>query len=54
VAEAKAGQLRCKNYGCGQWFKEADNHDEACLHHASAPFFHDLKKGWSCCPDKIG
>ena len=23
------------------------------MHHKSPPFFHDLKKGWSCCPGKV-
>lgn len=54
-AEAKvdnSNKLRCKNYGCGKFFSEEENHDSACRHHISAPIFHDTVKGWSCCPDK--
>lgn len=45
-------RLRCKNYGCGQYFVEEENHDEACTNHAGAPVFHDTLKYWSCCPEK--
>lgn len=45
--------LQCRNYGCSQKFKEADNNDSACRHHALPPLFHDTKKGWGCCKDKM-
>ena len=51
--QEKKGSLRCKNYGCNQWFDEADNSDTACKHHVSAPLFHDAKKGWTCCPKRV-
>lgn len=44
--------LRCKNYGCNQYFSEAENHDEACVHHTAPPIFHDTMKCWSCCKDR--
>ena len=53
AAAAKKDLLRCKNYGCGQSYKEGENHADVCVHHKSPPFFHDLKKGWSCCPGKV-
>jgi hypothetical protein len=45
-------QLRCKNYGCNQYYREEDNHDEVCRHHVAPPIFHDTMKCWSCCRDK--
>lgn len=44
--------VRCKNYGCNQYYKEAENHDEACCHHTAPPVFHDTAKYWSCCADR--
>lgn len=49
---ATESKLRCKNYGCGQFFTEEENHDTACKHHVAPPIFHDRVKGWSCCKDK--
>lgn len=44
----------CKRPGCGSKFRERDNADDACKHHAGAPIFHETKKGWSCCTaDKL-
>ena len=45
-------QLRCKNYGCNQFYREEDNHDGACMHHVAPPIFHDTMKCWSCCKDR--
>jgi hypothetical protein len=45
--------LQCRNYGCTQKFREAENNDSACRHHALPPLFHDTKKGWGCCKDKM-
>ncbi|KAL5727943.1 putative methionine--tRNA ligase [Ranunculus cassubicifolius] len=39
----------CKNKGCGQTFKEKDNHDTACNHHPGPAVFHDRTRGWKCC-----
>jgi hypothetical protein len=44
--------VRCKNYGCNQYFREEDNHAEACQHHTAPPVFHDTLKYWSCCPNR--
>ncbi len=44
--------LRCKNYGCNQYFQEDDNNDQACVHHTAPPIFHDTMKCWSCCKDR--
>lgn len=41
--------LRCKNYGCNQYYKPAENGDSACCHHTGPPVFHDTAKYWSCC-----
>lgn len=45
----KDGQLKCKNYGCNKFYKEEENTEDCCRHHVKPPFFHDTKKGWSCC-----
>lgn len=39
----------CKNKGCGQTFKEKDNHDTACDYHPGPAIFHDRMRGWKCC-----
>ncbi|KAL8095954.1 hypothetical protein AgCh_037072 [Apium graveolens] len=39
----------CKNKGCGQTFKEKDNHDAACSYHPGPAVFHDRMRGWKCC-----
>ena len=52
-AAATAGRIRCKNFGCNQFFTEAENSDTACRHHVKPPVFHDTKKGWSCCPKRV-
>jgi len=45
------GKVRCKNYGCNQYFLEAENNDTSCQHHTGPPIFHDTMKCWSCCKD---
>lgn len=45
--------MRCRNYGCNQWFKEDENSDTACRHHVAPPMFHETRKGWSCCKDRL-
>lgn len=47
------GQLRCKNYGCNQFFSAESNTDKACKFHTAPPVFHDTKKGWSCCTKRV-
>ncbi|KAG8390274.1 hypothetical protein BUALT_Bualt01G0066600 [Buddleja alternifolia] len=39
----------CKNKGCGQTFKEKDNHDTTCSYHPGPAVFHDRMRGWKCC-----
>ncbi|KAF3433096.1 hypothetical protein FNV43_RR24198 [Rhamnella rubrinervis] len=39
----------CRNSGCGQTFKEKDNHEVACNYHPGPAVFHDRMKGWKCC-----
>lgn len=39
----------CKNKGCGQTFKEKDNHETACNYHPGPAVFHDRMRGWKCC-----
>lgn len=39
----------CKNKGCGQAFKEKDNHETACSYHPGPAVFHDRMRGWKCC-----
>ena len=41
----------CKNKGCGQTFKEKDNHETACSYHPGPAIFHDRVRGVrrSCC-----
>lgn len=39
----------CKNKGCGETFKEKDNHDTACSYHPGPAVFHDRRRGWKCC-----
>jgi len=43
------GSLTCTNYGCGQYYFEADNTEGSCKHHRGGPVFHDTVKFWSCC-----
>lgn len=50
LASRPAGSILCTNYGCGKYFLEEQNGDEACFHHKQAPVFHDTHKCWSCCP----
>ncbi|XP_048325786.1 cysteine and histidine-rich domain-containing protein RAR1 [Ziziphus jujuba] len=39
----------CRNKGCGQTFKEKDNHENACNYHPGPAVFHDRMRGWKCC-----
>ena len=50
--DSKSLLLRCKNYGCGKSYSEAENGDLSCSHHSGPPVFHDTIKFWSCCPER--
>jgi hypothetical protein len=50
--EADAGKVRCRNYGCNQYYSPDENDVTSCNHHSGPPVFHDTSKYWSCCPDK--
>ncbi|OLQ15102.1 Integrin beta-1-binding protein 2 [Symbiodinium microadriaticum] len=51
VAKNADGKVRCKNFGCQMTF-DPNGPPQECLHHKSAPIFHETAKWWSCCPDK--
>lgn len=44
--------IRCRNYGCNQYYREEENHEGVCQHHTGPPIFHDTMKCWSCCRDR--
>ena len=46
------GTIRCKNYGCNQYFRPDENTDGSCNHHTGPPVFHDTLKYWSCCSSR--
>ena len=52
MAEEDGSSLRCRNYGCNQYYNETDNDDQSCHHHTGPPIFHDTMKCWSCCRDR--
>ncbi|KAJ7975592.1 Cysteine and histidine-rich domain-containing protein RAR1 [Quillaja saponaria] len=43
----------CRNQGCGQTFKEKDNHETACSYHPGPAVFHDRMRGWKCCDTHV-
>ena len=48
------GKFICGNKGCTNLkFLEEENTSESCNFHSGVPVFHDLKKYWSCCLDKV-
>ncbi|CAM9654957.1 unnamed protein product [Choristocarpus tenellus] len=49
----RAGALRCRNFGCNEYFDEGKNSDSACRHHTAPPIFHDTRKGWGCCKKRV-
>ncbi|KAH9258004.1 hypothetical protein BASA81_003567 [Batrachochytrium salamandrivorans] len=52
---APSGLVSCKRFGCRKKFDL--NHPEQsgpCKHHKKPPVFHETRKFWACCPDKIG
>lgn len=44
IVDVKEPQI-CKNKGCGQTFKEMDNHNTACSYHPGPAIFHDRMRG---------
>eukprot|EP00747_Dinoflagellata_sp_TGD_P166212 gnl/TRDRNA2_/TRDRNA2_188658_c0_seq1.p1 gnl/TRDRNA2_/TRDRNA2_188658_c0~~gnl/TRDRNA2_/TRDRNA2_188658_c0_seq1.p1 ORF type:complete len:169 (+),score=41.33 gnl/TRDRNA2_/TRDRNA2_188658_c0_seq1:59-565(+) len=44
--------VRCKNFGCQQMFDPTKADQTICIHHKSAPIFHETAKWWSCCPNQ--
>ena len=44
---------KCKRPGCNKMYNEAENDSTKCKFHSGKPIFHDLKKGWDCCPNII-
>ncbi len=52
-AGAGAGSKQCKRFGCNKRYVEADNSATACRHHVKPPVFHETRKFWSCCPDRV-
>lgn len=51
-SEKKPGMLRCKRFGCQHKYYDPAGPPQECVHHKSAPIFHETAKWWSCCPDK--
>jgi len=47
------GKLPCKHFGCNKRYLESENADGACKYHEKPPVFHETKKWWACCPDKV-
>ncbi|CAE7562188.1 CHORD [Symbiodinium microadriaticum] len=44
--------VRCKNFGCSQFFDPRYPEQTVCTHHRLPPVFHETAKYWACCPDK--
>ena len=44
----------CANKGCAaKSFVPEENAEDACHYHPGEVVFHDLKKYWTCCHDKV-
>lgn len=41
--------LTCRNFGCQQRFRAADNGPRVCTHHRKGPVFWNGYKYWGCC-----
>ena len=51
IVVTASGNYKCANKGC---LKEFDPKDPSgCKYHSGNPFFHDLKKGWTCCKTEV-
>lgn len=51
VMRDEKGRVRCKRFGCKQFF-DPDGEPQKCVHHKAPPIFHEVAKWWSCCPDR--
>jgi len=47
------GSVTCKRFGCGKRFVPGQPPSEPCRHHKKPPVFHETRKYWACCPDKV-
>ncbi len=45
----REGKFVCGHLGCNKLFAESENTDGCCKFHSGAPYFHDIKKSWTCC-----
>ena len=55
LRRAEDGRTRCRRFGCTTWYTEGDpveDSDAACVHHVTAPVFHEGFKAWGCCPSR--
>lgn len=46
------GCVRCKRFGCNQYFNPADEGVVKCVYHTKPPIFHETAKWWSCCNNR--
>lgn len=46
------GSVMCKRFGCGKRFVPGKEGNK-CVHHKKPPVFHETRKWWACCPDKV-
>lgn len=53
VQKDSEGRIKCVRKGCGVYFFPHENNDKACHYHPKQPVFHDTKKFYSCCSDKV-
>jgi len=51
ISADSKGDLLCKRFGCNKKYFAGDK--EECRHHTKPPVFHETRKFWACCPDKI-
>lgn len=53
AAAEEEPRLLCGRIGCGERYRESENHERACLHHPGPALFHDGLKGWQCCAKRV-
>jgi len=51
VMRDEKGRIRCKRFGCKQFY-DPDGPEQKCIYHKAPPIFHETAKWWSCCPDR--
>lgn len=51
VTTDEQGRVRCKRFGCQQFF-DPNGPEQKCQYHKAPPIFHETAKWWSCCPDR--